>query len=204
MLQSVGCNRVLALNDFRCAVSGVLLFTLTACTSTPSNTFKTVSSGASKTVEKTLEDVRTGEQYESVDNLGDSYTFKDAVLTPLEDINFRQDEIPEVLLSMESPYLVPEDNSCDALKAEISDYGRLLGPDFDEQEQHTRTTKTKALTAVSSVVGGVIPFRGLVRTATGAASFDKTLERAYRKGVARRGYLKGLASSQHCKIDTEA
>jgi hypothetical protein len=163
-----------------------------------------VSSGASKTVEKTLEDVRTGEQYESVDNLGDSYTFKDAVLTPLEDINFRQDEIPEVLLSMESPYLVPEDNSCDALKAEISDYGRLLGPDFDEQEQHTRTTKTKALTAVSSVVGGVIPFRGLVRTATGAASFDKTLERAYRKGVARRGYLKGLASSQHCKIDTEA
>lgn len=182
----------------RLSVLVLLAIGVTACASGPTKKLKSMGSSVGSGASKTVTDVRTGEQYESVDNLGDSNSLTDAALTPLEDLNLRKDEIPEVLLSMDSPYEPPEDRSCKALRVEIVEYDRLLGPDFDDEEQYERSTKTKALTAVSSVVGGVIPFRGLVRTATGAKSYDKTLERAYRKGVARRGYLKGLWAAEGC------
>ncbi|RKQ71099.1 hypothetical protein DES40_0407 [Litorimonas taeanensis] len=174
-----------------------LVFTLSACASSPIDTFKRVGGGASKTASE----VRTGEAPKSVEGLDDSHSFADVVLTPLEDINVRKDEIPPILLTMDSPYFQPEDSSCFGLYKEILEYDGLLGPDFDADEQAKRSSKIKAYTAASSVVGSVIPFRGLVRTATGAASYDKDIERAYRKGVARRAFLKGLANSNSCYED---
>jgi hypothetical protein len=49
-------------------------------------------------------------------------------------------------------------------------------------------------------VGTLIPFRGLVRAATGATKHENMIRREYRKGVARRAYLRGIAATRRCTI----
>lgn len=165
-----------------------------ACSTMPTDSLRKVTERADKTVK----DVTTEQAAEGVDSLGDTRSLGDAALTPLEDINVRKVEIPAILENMESPYLSPIDGSCRGLRIEIADYDRLLGPDFDAVDRDGKPMETTALNAVSSTLGGIIPFRGLVRAASGASSYDKKVERAYRKGVSRRGYLKGLASAKQC------
>jgi len=167
---------------------------LSACTSMPKNTMINMSETASRTAKV----VTTQDAPKNVESLRDTSSLGDAALTPLEDINIRKAEIPSVLLNMESPYQAPLKMSCEGLIKEVKEYDALLGADFDEEATINRTNEVKALNAASSLVGGLIPFRGLVRTASGAASYDKEVERAYRKGVARRGFLKGLMASRAC------
>lgn len=167
---------------------------LIACSSMPTPSLEKVTQRADETVKT----VKTAEAADSVDSLGDTRSLGDAALTPLEDINIRKVEIPDVLSNMESPYFPPTDDSCFGLRFEIKEYDRLLGPDFDAVDKDGKPIETTALNAVSSAVGGIIPFRGLVRAASGAASYDRKVERAYRKGVSRRGYLKGLARAKGC------
>lgn len=167
---------------------------LVACSTMPTESLRKVT----KRADKTVKDVTTEQAAEGVDSLGDTRSLGDAALTPLEDINVRKVEIPAVLENMNSPYLQPVDGSCRGLRAEIAEYDRLLGPDFDAVDRD-KPMETTALNAVSSTLGGIIPFRGLVRAASGASSYDKKVERAYRKGVSRRGYLKGLAAAKQCR-----
>ncbi len=172
----------------------IFTFLIVGCSTTPSDAFKKVTQRADNTAK-----VVTKEQpVDDVDSLGDTSNLGDAALTPLQDINLRQVEIPEVLNNMENPYLPPLNGSCRGLMIEIAEYNRLLGPDFDDLDAEGKSMETTALNAVSSTVGGLIPFRGLVRAASGASSYDKKVERAYRKGVSRRGYLKGLAAANQC------
>lgn len=167
---------------------------LMACSTMPAESLKLVS----ETADETVKEVTTEQAADGVDSLGDTRSLGDAALTPLEDINIRKVEIPNILENMESPYFAPIDATCSGLNLEIADYDRLLGPDFDAVDENGKPIETTALNAVSSAVGGIIPFRGLVRAASGAASYDKKVERAYRKGVSRRGYLKGLAKAKGC------
>ena len=51
-----------------------------------------------------------------------------------------------------------------------------------------------------SVVNSLIPFRGLVREISGAAPAERRLQAAVTAGIARRGYLRGLAGARSCKI----
>jgi len=50
------------------------------------------------------------------------------------------------------------------------------------------------------VVNSLIPLRGLVREVSGAAPADRRLEAAIDAGLARRGYLRGLAVSRGCRL----
>lgn len=182
------------MNDFfkKMSVSTVMALgvLLSGCKSMPERAMNDVS--------KTANAITTQEAPESVDGLRDTPTLGDAALTPLEDINLRKAEIPPILLNMENPYVPPLRSSCIGLTKEIKEYDALLGADFDDAEGQKKSNEAMALNAASSLVGSLIPFRGLVRTASGAASYDKEVERAYRKGVARRGYLKGLRASRSC------
>jgi hypothetical protein len=153
-----------------------------------------MASGASDTA--TI--VTSGAPVEGVDSLKDTPNLGEAVLTPLNDINLRKSEIPFLLDSMENPYLMPNDSSCYALMVEIDKLTQLLGADVDDPDTANGSTRQVALNAVSSTVGGLIPFRSLIRTATGASRHEKEVERSYRKGVARRGYLKGVAAAKKC------
>ncbi|MEK7111976.1 MAG: hypothetical protein AAB875_01485, partial [Patescibacteria group bacterium] len=51
-----------------------------------------------------------------------------------------------------------------------------------------------------SLVNSLIPFRGVVREISGAAPAERRLRAAIAAGLARRGYLRGMASAKGCKI----
>ncbi|HRI99538.1 MAG TPA: hypothetical protein PKV67_02080 [Hyphomonas sp.] len=132
--------------------------------------------------------------------------FGDAALTPLEDLNLRRREIPPLLAAMPNPYDLPPELSCGALELMIAELDGVLGPDWDAAKPDERL-KTEvladeaaeaALGAVESGVTGWIPFRGLIRKATGAESHEKKYNRAYKIGAQRRTYLKGYGLAKGC------
>jgi hypothetical protein len=51
---------------------------------------------------------------------------------------------------------------------------------------------------VKTGVTAVEPFRGIVRTITGADAYDKKIQQAVDAGFARRGFLKGMAVEKNC------
>ena len=142
--------------------------------------------------------VTTGASADDIDSLDDAPNLGEAMLTPLGDINLRKSEIPYLLQSMENPYLMPADSSCERLMVEIDKLTQLLGKDVDDTDNSDGSMGRTALNAVSSTVGGLVPFRSLIRRASGAAKYEKEVEKSYRKGVARRGYLKGIAATKKC------
>lgn len=175
---------------------GVIL--LAGCSTSPKQTVNRMASQASQTASDTASLVTTGAPVEGVDKLNDTPNLGEAVLTPLSDINLRKSEIPYLLESMENPYIMPAESSCHKLMVEIDKLNQLLGKDVDDADGSKGSMGQTALNAVSSTVGGLIPFRSLIRRASGAAKYDKEVEKSYRKGVARRGYLKGIAAAKKC------
>lgn len=132
--------------------------------------------------------------------------FSDAALSPLEDFNLKRRDIPPLLEAMESPYHLPADLSCEEVNGMIAELDAVLGPDWDAPKPDERL-KTEvlgdeaaeaALGAVESGVRGWIPFRGLIRKATGAESHEKKYNRAYKIGAQRRTYLKGYGLAKGC------
>ena len=131
----------------------------------------------------------------------------EAALSPLEDFNLRRDEIPKVLAMIENPYDLPVDLTCPDLTRLIGELDRALGADWDnpQPDERLRTEKladsaaTAALDALSDEARGLIPFRDLVRRATGADSHEKRLSIAYKLGAQRRAYLKGYGIALNCE-----
>jgi molybdopterin synthase catalytic subunit len=73
----------------------------------------------------------------------------------------------------------------------------VLGADYDIAEEDGEKRLSEGRIG-QSVVGAFIPFRGIVREATGAAENDRTLRAAYTAGMARRAFLKGLGIGKGC------
>lgn len=140
----------------------------------------------------------------NVDSVGDKASLGEVMLTPLSDINLRKQRIPEKLASLETPYDAVTDKTCRGLISEIVALDNILGPDMDSHIYEDRDAKGKrkmrelGLDVAEAGVGSFVPFRGILRAATGAKLHENEIEREYRKGVARRSYLRGLASSQRC------
>ena len=128
----------------------------------------------------------------------------EAITAPLEDINARREEIPEILEALETPYGPTGD--CEAIADEIAALTVHLGPDIDDVVTETdssgdkagKTVGKAALGVVEDTTTGIIPFRGLVRRVTGAHAHDKKVKNAYRLGTERRAYLKGVAAAKSC------
>jgi hypothetical protein len=134
--------------------------------------------------------------------------FRGAVTAPLEDLNIKQADIPDVLLrAVVDPYDVKELTRCEAIAAEIGKLDAALGPDLDEPpppDNRTRTQKVAAQAKAAAVAGvrgesqDVLPFRGWVRKLTGAEHHRKQVEAAVKAGSVRRGYLKGVGMHMNC------
>lgn len=135
----------------------------------------------------------------------------DAALSPLEDLNLRREPIPDLLKGLQTPYFAAGDMSCSAIALEIDRLSSVLGIDWDlslaeiDEETDPDTAQwaadksaDAALGTVRSTTQGFIPFRGLVREATGAASHAAKLQKAYRIGGERRAYLKGYGQARGC------
>lgn len=134
--------------------------------------------------------------------------FRGAVTAPLEDLNLKQAQIPDVLRrAVADPYDVVELGRCEAIAAEIGRLDAALGPDLDEApppDKRTRMQKIGAqakAAAVAEVRGetqDLLPFRGWVRKLSGADRHRKAVEAAIKAGGIRRGYLKGVGMNMNC------
>lgn len=151
-----------------------------------------------------VQDVTRAPTPENVNRVGDKNSFGEVMLTPLGDINLRKQRIPEKLTNLRSPYQRLPVTNCDTILTEIITYDDILGPDLDsarfesQESRNKRQTRETTLDVAEAGVGSFIPFRGLVRAATGATKHENNIRQAYRKGVARRGYLRGLYDARSC------
>jgi hypothetical protein len=129
-----------------------------------------------------------------------------AAMSPLNDLNMRRDEVPAVLAALRSPYEPVPSVKCQALAKMVGDLDAVLGRDFDALPLPEKSLADQAgqgaadltMDTVSSTMSGFIPFRSLVREATGASAHDRRLRAAFQAGVARRSYLKGVGAQLGC------
>jgi hypothetical protein len=131
-----------------------------------------------------------------------------AALAPLNDLNLRKLDIPEILtLATQAPYDLKGLDTCKALAGEIGALDQVLEPDFDVQiaaikatamQKGERIATTATVGAVRSASTGIIPFRGFVRKVTGAEQYQREVDTAIQAGVMRRSFLKGVGMSKNC------
>ena len=126
----------------------------------------------------------------------------DIVTQPARDVGVNKDKVPPVLQkAVENPYATPSPRSCRALIADMAELNEVLGEDFGTGQEKNENRAGKIAEAVGkTVVNSLIPFRGLVREISGAAPAQRRLEAAVAAGIARRGFLRGLATARGCKL----
>lgn len=132
--------------------------------------------------------------------------FGDAALSPLEDVNLKRAKIPDKFKEIKNPYLVDIETSCEKIGKEVLSLDALLGRDWDVPPPDKKGMSDRAadgastafLDAVSSGASGIIPYRGIVRTVTGANSHATKVRKAYERGSHRRTFLKGIGLAKGC------
>jgi hypothetical protein len=126
----------------------------------------------------------------------------DIVTQPVRDVGLSKKEIPPILLTAtQAPYAAPKGKACSAISGEMAQLNAALGPDFGVGTENNENKVGKIAAAGGSwIVNSLIPFRGLVREVSGAASQERRLAAAVAAGMARRGYLRGLAQSRGCRL----
>lgn len=125
----------------------------------------------------------------------------DIVTTPLQDANLKKKRIPEVLeLARGGPYDMAGLSSCASINRKIAALSGVLGTDFDTPEDRRPNRGRQAASVGKSVVASLIPFRGVIREVSGAAAAQREWDAAVDAGIARRGFLRGVARSRGCRI----
>jgi hypothetical protein len=123
----------------------------------------------------------------------------DVAMTPLNDLGIANKDIPDILLrAVIDPYARKGMVTCNSMVAEIGRLDEVLGEDYDAYAQGKGGFDVGRL--AQGVVGSIIPFRGVVREVTGAASKDREMAAAITAGMVRRGYLKGWGQQRGCKV----
>ncbi len=133
---------------------------------------------------------------------------RDAVTAPLDDLNLKHIDIPDVLKrAAAAPYDMDGLKRCEAIAGEVGRLDEALGPDLDEPpppDTRTRRQKLKqaagdaAVGAIGDKTRSLIPFRGWIRKLSGAARRDRHVAAAIQAGKVRRGYLKGAGMRMNC------
>ena len=121
-----------------------------------------------------------------------------ALMTPAEDVGLSRIEIPPLLAAIDNPYAT-RPTSCTALAQEVAALNGVLGEDLDIPDDKAERRERFAYAATGDAVSSLlIPFRGVVRVASGASTRERKARAAYQKGLVRRSYLKGMASEMDC------
>lgn len=118
--------------------------------------------------------------------------------TPLRDLNIDAQDIPPVLLTAaQNPYATDGLGKCNAIVSAIADLDSVLGGDYDIATDDGSDRFSEGRIA-QKMVGSLLPFRGIVREVTGAASNDRAMRAAYTAGMVRRSFLKGWGLGRGC------
>lgn len=169
-----------------------LALIITACASTPDQTADPNAATDPNATDRAIQQSQDG--------------FSEAALSPLEDINLKRAPIPEQFKQIRNPYNVDAETTCDKIAKEVTVLDGLLGRDWDVPPPDKKGVSDRAadgastafLDAVSSGASGIIPYRGLVRTVTGANSHATKVRKAYERGSHRRTFLKGIGLIKGC------
>ncbi|MGD2133258.1 MAG: hypothetical protein PVI23_10730 [Maricaulaceae bacterium] len=129
-----------------------------------------------------------------------------AATAPLEDLNLRRNEIPQTLEDVEYVYLADPRPNCRQIREELAALDMVLSQDYDVEEEEKRSLGERGGVAagdlvvdtIRGVTTDIIPFRSVVREASGAASYERRRSRAFAAGYARRAFLKGVAFGRGC------
>jgi hypothetical protein len=92
---------------------------------------------------------------------------------------------------------MPNDRDCQAVGLEIDALDASLGPDAGADRGDSRLARF-AEAGGKAAVNSLIPFRVVVREATGAANAQRRLQEAVDHGYARRGFLRGVSQMWNC------
>ncbi len=124
----------------------------------------------------------------------------DIVTQPARDVNAVPTEIPTVLAAaLENPYRTDDVQGCEQLAYWVERLDEALGPDPVQAAAHPENrTGRLAEAGGRALVNSIIPFRGLVREVSGAATAQRQLDQAVTAGQTRRGFLRGLQHSRGC------
>jgi hypothetical protein len=121
------------------------------------------------------------------------------VTQPVRDVGIEKTKVDPVLAQIAQQPYAPA-GSCSAIAAELRKLNGVLGPDFGADSKANEDKAEKlALAGGDALVSSLIPFRGLVREVSGAASADRRKAAAISAGTARRGYLRGVAVTKKCR-----
>jgi len=117
---------------------------------------------------------------------------------PAKDVGAVKTKIPPVLENAAAdPYSLDGLGKCGAIKTAIADLSEALGPDYEGSVDRKKSRKFKV--TGGTVAGLIVPFRGVVREVSGAASAQRELNAATDAGFARRGFLRGVYETRKCK-----
>ena len=124
------------------------------------------------------------------------------VRQPIKDVGLMRENPPEVLRdAQKAPYTLAGIRSCADLQRAVGELDAVLGPDVDAVDDQGDALPTRLAEAgAKSIVNALIPFRGLIREASGAAEADRKFRMMVAAGMARRGYLKGVAHERKCRM----
>ena len=105
---------------------------------------------------------------------------KDAVLSPLEDLNIRRREVPTLLTQIDDPYSPIADQSCKGYAVSIAELDAVLGADYDHpdvdlssSEKFGERAKGVSHAGINAGAGLFIPGRGVIKEATGAGPRER-------------------------------
>ena len=123
------------------------------------------------------------------------------VTQPVRDVGIEKTKIPDLLARAVAQPYEPAGPGCRTVIAQMAELNEVLGPDFGaDSKENEDKFGSLAAAGGAAVVNSLIPFRGLVREVSGAAGAGRRLDAAVNAGLARRGYLRGLAVSRGCKL----
>lgn len=131
--------------------------------------------------------------------------FRFAAMSPLRDFNLTQAPIPGQLKSLAQPYGFVDQSGCQAWTQEINNLeialmtndGRRVGFRRDSETFAGRSGNLRD-SGVKSATSQFIPFRSIVRQASGASRFEQRAETASDRARYRIGYLVGLGRAHRC------
>lgn len=142
----------------------------------------------------TLAIAGTGLAVAQSSTMGDA---KEVATQPARDVGIDKKNVPPVLAeAADDPYTLANVRTCGQITNAIRALNAELGPDFGA-EPGKKPSLVKAGSA--AVVNTLIPFRGIVREVSGAASADRRLAAATQAGIARRGFLRGTYTNRRCR-----
>jgi hypothetical protein len=124
------------------------------------------------------------------------------VRQPFKDVGLMRENPPEILIDAQrAPYSLNGLRTCPQFRRAIGQLDAVLGPDIDSVDERGEALPGRLAEAgAKSIVNALIPFRGLVREASGAAEADRKFRIMVAAGVARRGYLKGIVRERKCPV----